>query len=451
MLRGRLHWIGLVCMGALALGACSPVSSRGADAPGLDSTADGGAASPDPVAAKRGADGDGADPAYRVEIERMLAEVSRYRQLAAKRKVNGMRLTRAQVIARITAKAERDLPKGVLEAQGELLRAFELTPVGYDFVGGIYALIKGNVAGLYDPDDGAMILLDDLRQTIVAQTLAHELVHALQDQHYDLKQLLKYTAGQTDRVGAGHALAEGDATAAMLDMTQGVGSITPAQLRLALVASVALSDTGHETPRVLQASLVAPYVDGFTFVQALRARGGWAEVDRAWRRLPASTEQLLHLDKYYADEKPLMVPEPPMPDSGFRSADADVLGEQGLRLSLEQWTIRKKAIAAAAGWGGDRYLVADREGPAGTRDIAVAWHLRFDSEADSREAAAVFRKAFPKACKERKDLGPLAWQRRGDAIAMVAGPYRRERDGTLRSVSRCAPARKWLDAVLQKR
>ncbi|RLB56607.1 MAG: hypothetical protein DRI90_18560 [Deltaproteobacteria bacterium] len=386
------------------------------------------------------------------EIRQMLARIATARQLPVKQPVTGRRLSRAQVIKLIEAKAERDIPKAALEAQGDLLRAFELIAPSYDFVGGIYELIENNVAGLYDDDTNEMVLLDDLDAFVAEQTLAHELVHALQDQHYDLDKLLKYQAGQSDRVTAQHALAEGDATSAMLEATEGSAFLmTTDALRFMMVASVALSPTGAQTPRVLQAALVAPYLDGFSFVQELRRRGGWAEVDRAWRRLPTSTEQLLHVDKYVQAEPPIVVPPPPLPATGWRTYDADVLGEQGLRLVLEQWTHRKSAAAAAAGWGGDTYLVAHRATGTGT-EIAVAWHIRFDTSRDAREAAEVFRKRFGAGCRARKLLGSLAWMRRGDGIAMVAGPYQRGPQGQLSELpTSCGSAVRWLAKVLKTR
>ncbi|HZO12576.1 MAG TPA: hypothetical protein VFB62_04940 [Polyangiaceae bacterium] len=384
-------------------------------------------------------------------IQLMLQRVAAARKLPAKRAVAARVLDREAVIERIIEKSERDLPKGVLEAQGELLRALELVPRDYDFVAGIYELIEKNVAGLYDPDGAVMILLDDLSLPLVEQTLAHELVHALQDQHFDLDALIKYSAGDTDRVTAAHALAEGDATSAMLDITMGSAfRIDVNQMRMLLVASVAMSESGAETPRVLQGALVAPYVDGFAFVQAIRARDDWGGVDRAWKRLPKSTEQLLHIDKYEADEPAVHVPDPPFPDEGFRKDDADVLGEQGLRLTLEQWTIRDRAAAAAAGWGGDRYLVARKPTPDGT-ESAVAWHIRFDSAKEAAEAATEIRRALPKDCVERATLGPIAWQRRGDGIAITAGPYLRNRASELTSRSTCKAARAWTTRVLDTR
>jgi hypothetical protein len=386
------------------------------------------------------------DPALRREIDLTMQQLSEARGLAIKREVAGRKLNRDEVIKLIMAKTERELPKGVLEAQGHVLRGLGLTKPDYDFVGGIYDLLRNNVAGFYEQHDEAMYLLDDLNESGAHETLVHELEHALQDQHFDLKSMLKYTPGDTDRIAAAHALCEGDATSAMFEVSLGSAfHVSERTLRMAMVASVALVEGGADTPRILQASLVAPYVDGFKFVQDLRRRGGWKAVDFAFRNLPKSTEQLLHLDKFDKREPPIIVPEPPMPAPGFQKRDADVLGEQGLRMVFEQWALNKDASAAAAGWGGDRYLIASRGD-----DIAIAWHVRFDDEAEAKEAAALMS-AKHAACTERSNLGPFAWEHRGDAIAIAAGPFKASNLENLASRGDCKAATAWLDAILATR
>jgi hypothetical protein len=106
---------------------------------------------------------------------------------------------------------------------------------------------------------------------------------------------------------------------------------------------------------VLQRSLTAPYADGLVLVQALRRRGGWPAVDAVWRALPDTTEQLLHLDELDAREpaKPVSAPPNARLGSGFHPALDEVMGEQSLRILLEEWTRRAEAASAAAGWGGD--------------------------------------------------------------------------------------------------
>ncbi|MBI4706250.1 MAG: hypothetical protein HY744_34570 [Deltaproteobacteria bacterium] len=366
----------------------------------------------------------------------MLGRVAALRGLGPERGVQATVLGRDAVIARIIAKTEREIPEHALRAQGELLAALGLLPTGYDFVAGVYALLRSEIAGFYDTTEKRLFLLDDLPDREAEPTLAHELVHALQDQHFALEALTKYRPGEGDRIGAAHALGEGDATSAMLDLTAGSAMRFEQQwLRLAMVASVALSEAGVQTPPVLRAALVAPYVDGFAFVQDLRRRGGWAAVDAAWRRPPASTEQLLHVGKYDSGEPVRDVAAPALEPlgEGWQALDADVLGEQGLRIVLEQWTDRAQAARAAAGWGGDRYVVARRAPAAPARDeqLAAAWLVRFDSAGDAAEMAAVLRRAMGHRCTDRPERGPIAWQLRRDLVVLAAGPYVRDGQGKM--------------------
>jgi len=144
------------------------------------------------------------------QIEATLQTMSRLRGLAIRRPVSGTILDRDTVIKRIVAKVERNLPPEALHAQAELLGALGLIPPDYDFVAWIYSMLKENVAGFYDPEDAAMVLLDDLDETSLAETLAHELVHALQDQHYTMEPLMRYRPHDSDRVAAVQILSEGD-------------------------------------------------------------------------------------------------------------------------------------------------------------------------------------------------------------------------------------------------
>src|SRR3990170_4818553 len=50
-----------------------------------------------------------------------------------------------------------------------------------------------------------------------------------------------------------------------------------------------------------------PYLEGLAFVKTLHESGSWAEVNRTYQSLPASTEQILHPDKYQRLEEPVQV------------------------------------------------------------------------------------------------------------------------------------------------
>ncbi|WP_441290438.1 hypothetical protein ACSRUE_07630 [Sorangium sp. KYC3313] len=390
------------------------------------------------------------------EIARVLARVAKARGLPVRRDVRSRVLARGQILERVRAHVEREIPEGVLDHQREVLAALELIPADYDFTAGMYRLLEGRIAGFYEPEDATMYLVDDLSEAEAEETLAHELVHALQDQSFSLGSLLDFKLGDSDRLAATHALVEGEAMSAMFDVLVGSAfQVDEAMLRRLVAMSTALSSVG-DTPLVLQESLGAPYTDGFAFVQALRRDGGWASVDAVWRALPETTEQLLHPEKLAAREPAVAVAVPTAAalGPGFRVVFDDVMGEQALRIAFAAYAHRDAAIGAAAGWGGDRFAVVRRDDPEdpSRREFALAWRLRFDSAADAAEAGKLIERRFGKVCRRREALGPIAWTARGSDVAIVAGPYARRGGGGGGEVSAagtCAGAGKWLAEVMK--
>jgi hypothetical protein len=195
-----------------------------------------------------------------------------------------------------------------------------------------------------------------------------------------------------------------------------------------------------------------------------RRRGGWSEVDRIWRTLPKSTEQILHPEKLLAGEAPEAVPAPaPPPNGPEKQLYRDVWGEQSLRLLFEEWMPRRTALPAAADWGGDRVVLfhdGDR--------YALAWHVRFDTESAAERALGAFARGVlrpehllqptvsaqeaeaaikaDRVCRERAQRGPFAALRKGRSLAIIAGPFRRTGDGA-KSESTCAAALAWAGAI----
>jgi hypothetical protein len=257
---------------------------------------------------------------------------------------------------------------------------------------------------------------------------------------------VKYMPGEGDRSSAAHAFIEGDATSTMLDVTLGSAfDMTEEAVRLAFVASTLMSAVGAKTPRSINSSLVAPYVDGFACIQALRRRGDWPAVDEVWRHLPETTEQLLHIDKLLAREPAEAISAPslgPLEKDGYKMVIEDVMGEQGLRILLEDISRRSVAKEGAAGWGGDKAIVGERV-VQGKRQVAFAYRLRMDTVVDAVEVAEQFDKKYGSKCRERDKLGPVAWEMKGRDILLVAGPYERRETGPV-SVGSCGVSKTWL-------
>jgi hypothetical protein len=396
-------------------------------------------------------------------IARMLKRVEAARGFEAKRPVPGVVLDRANLLSRVKDHLARELPPEAIVDEGLALQLFGFLPTSFDYEGAEYQLLEDQLAGYYEPSDGTMYMAGDLGEPEAEATLAHELVHSLQDQRWDLGARCKYRPGEGDRSEAVSALAEGDATSAMFDVlvakARKDGPTTaldiPDDVFVEQIRNGMEQGPGAGAPKVMRASLAAPYIYGTLFVHALRRRGGWASVDRAWDDPPVSTEQILHVDKWLLHEAPLPVPAPAhgVLGDGWTVADEDSEGELGTRIAFEQWIDVKKAADAAAGWGGDRGTLltnADR--------VAFAWRLRYDADGSKPpRAGAAFRALRPALesavgrpitpdasfyCHERADRGPLAVALAGNDLVFTLGPTRRT-GAELKSAGDCALARRW--------
>lgn len=391
-------------------------------------------------------------------VEAALAETSRARELPAKGSVRAVVLARSEMAERVRRSVEKEVPPDVIQGEADVLMAFGLVPSSFDYLASVTSLLGAELAGFYEPETKTMFLSSELRGAERATTLAHELVHALQDQYYGLTQLLDYEGDQSDRMGAVHALAEGDATSAMLDQVlapqhRHATDLSDELVGLQVRSAAAMSSAGTDVPAVLTRSLIAPYTDGISFVHALRRRGGWKEVDAAWREPPVTTEQLLHLEKFLAREPAVVIPAPPAPaGSRLSRVHTDVFGEQSLRIVFEEWVPRRAAVEAAAGWAGDRVAVF-REG---ALVASVLW-VRYDDEASATRGADAFlrggqqqgagRRRGNGGCFERPTRGPFEIRRRARDIVIVAGPFRRV-GGATESAGVCGDAEKWSAAIL---
>lgn len=399
-------------------------------------------------------------------IAAMLRRVSAVRGLPALKPVPGHALERTALVAEVRKKADTEYPKAAIERDAKVMELLGFANAPFDYLGELSRLLEAQLDGFYEPKNGTMYVAADLEGDAATLALAHELVHALQDQHYDLKPRGGYHPGKSDEIMAGSMLAEGDATSAMLDVSLKANGQTaldlPPALFTNLLANAMSFGDAASAPRFLRSTLVFPYIEGTLFVNALRRKGGFVQVDGAWKNMPTTTEQILHVGKYEAHEPALVVPSPTAAalGAGYTKVDEDTAGEGGMRITLEEWAGQQDAKVAAADWGGDRSGVYTNG-----KLVAAAILSVTDKPpvgADDTYAKRTFDKVKPGLekidgkvtkdasfyCVERPKLGALAFARRGRAYAILAGPSERSDKAEWSPKGSCALSRKWADEVL---
>ena len=447
----------------LALVSCSPAVAPPIETKPLGPAAPSASASSSPLAKHP------AQPAMDAkdqrQITRTLARVSELRGLKAKKDVPGKKLARVDLVGHVKEKALREYPADALKREGQLLQLMGFAPATFDYMGETLKLLESQLEGLYEPLDGTMYLAAELEGDEAKATLAHELVHALQDQYWDLKSRSTYHPGEGDKSLALAALAEGDATSVMLDFMmmpdRSAVDLEDDQLREMMEGGMATSGDLATIPHILKTSLVAPYIEGIQFVHKMRRKGGWTNLDKAWERTPVSSEQILHIDKWEANEAPITIPVPSSKALGgsFKKEDEDTFGELGFALSYGEWMEPDEARKIAAGWGGDRTaMYVDGE------KLAIAVHERYDAggpngaERALKRLATALKKHVGAAaidnqdvvCIDRKDLGPLLFAKKDRDFVMIAGPATVGAK-VWTSASTCSQAKKWADEILAQK
>ncbi len=269
-----------------------------------------------------------------------------------------------------------------------VLRAMGLLSADQDLRELTERLLSDQVIGFYDPAERRMVVVSDEGLSVTARiTYAHEYTHALQDEAFDSFDVREELTDD-DAILARQALEEGDASVVMVQWA--LQHLTPDELRE--VTTTPVPDMSG-IPEWMVAQLEFPYVTGAMFVAALQAGGGWEGLNDAYTDAPASTEQVIHPEKYLAREEPLRLEAPALADvfgRGWRDLDATTMGEAMIDIWLTELGAGD-AAAAAAGWGGDRLAVAT-----GLDDAWVmGWRIAWDSATDADEFAATYEVLEP--------------------------------------------------------
>jgi len=295
------------------------------------------------------------------------------------------RRSRGELLGYVQDRLDQDLPEEMARLTSRAYGLLGLIPMDLDLRGLLQAVYGEQVAGFYDPASSTLFVLDDQSRESLEPLLLHELVHAIQDQHYDLEALTAVDQGNDRRLAARAAI-EGHATLVMLAwMAERGGSMIPPE-ELPGLAGLLRPDEATLTseypaladaPPVFRETLLFPYVEGAAFVQAV-----WRERDGRpapfGELLPLSTEQIFEWAGEGGPDLPILVKVPRFP--GSRVLLENSLGALESRILLESLGVAPVSGGGAPGWGGDRWaLIESDEGIAGLLWVSV-WDTAGDRD-----------------------------------------------------------------------
>jgi hypothetical protein len=275
-----------------------------------------------------------------------------------------------------------DLPASELDGMERSYKAFGLLPASMNLRGFMLDLLTEQVAGYYDPKAKTLYVVEGDDEAVTGITISHELVHALQDQHFNLDSLQR-SRSDNDRLTTGQAVVEGQATleqlGAMIGSDNAITSLPGGwdRVRQMIRETQASMPVFASAPTILQETLIFPYLTGAEFMRKFKSE---APGQSPYTRMPTSTEQLMHTDRYFESRDDPTTVTLPAPLSG-KAVYQNNLGEFETRILLfEYLKDQGSAVRGAAGWDGDRYVLIETP-----RGDAIAWVTVWDTSIDAAE------------------------------------------------------------------
>jgi hypothetical protein len=306
-----------------------------------------------------------------------------------------------------------------------------------------------SVQGSYVPSENRIVVVSEAdRPTLDRRTVAHELVHALQDQHFGFD---RNASRSRDERLARQALIEGDA-----------GYVAERYEERCEAAWSCLPrpddgpGAGLDGDMGVYVATYQPYSDGPALIHRLRERGGWAAVDAAYDAPPTTTSQVIHPDRYpeWSAQRVRIEDRSAANWSRFdRSPPGTTVGEASvfallhanggvapfhLQRPTRPYRRYNYTHATSTGWAGDKLVPY--------RSVEGEYGYVFRTEWETTGDAAAFAIAYRELLRERWG----AERREGNVLVVSSGSYadafRVRRSGTTVTVTN-APTAADLESV----
>jgi len=359
-------------------------------------------------------------------VNQILSFASDDTQLQIRHEVKKRLITREQVEKYILEKFKDGKDVKRMQREEIVLKKFGLLDRDFQLQSFLVSLLKEQIAGYYDNKTKTVNLLDWVPPEEQKLVMAHELTHALQDQHTDLD---KWEPEDPDTISrnvtednqrleiderdtARDAVLEGQAMAVYVDYT-----LKPAGKSLMTSPDVMRtpkedSDTTDSSPvmarapLLLQQSLLFPYHDGLGFEQRLlKDKGARYAFAGVLDRPPSTSYEIMNPRAY---ERGVTVPLLRMPDvhglleADYQPYDIGVMGELDVRILTELFGGPEEAAMLTPQWnGGLYYAVQSRkartaEEQAATSSVALLYLSSWRSEAAATEFAKLYGRELNK-------------------------------------------------------
>lgn len=342
-------------------------------------------------------------------------------------------VTRDQVVEYLQRQLQHGHDAQRLERSALVLKKFGLLPQDFALRPFLVKLLREQIAGYYDDKTDTVNLLDWVPPKEQKPVLAHELTHALQDQHVPLRKWGQQSdlsiaknvqqdnahiaTDETDT--ARNAVVEGQAMVSFVDYALAPAGKTlldvPPEMTDRLNEAMAKgsgSPVLSSAPLVLRESLLFPYADGLKFVRAvLASKGKQAAFAGLLDDPPSSTYEIMTPEVYLRHQP---VPRLHMPDihpliqEQYRPYDVGVIGEFDVQVIAQQFGGEAASRALTPAWRGGIYYAAQSRSAKSDAErdlpgsLGLLYLSRWATPKSARSFAELYAKWIPQQYPDAK-------------------------------------------------
>jgi hypothetical protein len=327
--------------------------------------------------------------AFMKAADEVLADMSKILSLPVLEPLKKSVRTRDEIHDYLVKSMKEDKDDAKDYADRRVMEDLGLIPKGYPLDQEMLALLTEQIAGLYDSKGREFFIADWTSPEDQRVIMAHELTHALEDQHFHVEKWEDAGKPNDDAVLARDAVLEGSATVSMVDYlirdtgrtTRDLPDFDPGDM----VGDSNDSPEFAKAPLVIRDEMLFPYTSGAGFIlKLLKTWNGWPDIHKIFENPPLSTAQIMHPDLYLRGVAPLKVAMPPLAKilpKDWKQLDENVMGEFGFLSILKQFLGEDRAKDLASAWAGDRYAILEHQ-PDKKQDLLVM-RIALKSDADA--------------------------------------------------------------------
>ena len=334
------------------------------------------------------------------EIDDSLARLSKITGLKQVRKVQFDTIDKPRLKVFLEEQIKQEVNPSEIRAEELALKKIGLVPQNFDLAKNTVDLMTEQAAAFYDYRKKKLFLMDAATASAGDQdtVLAHELAHALADQHFNLNKYL-HRSKTDDSSLARMAVMEGQATWLMYEVqAQKVGqSLTTSPSIVQAMSQPPESGNSQfpvlsKAPLYMRESLLFPYMQGLKFQQAIILKMGKAGFSEVFQHPPVNSQEILHPEMYIhrTAVKPVAMPAIAS-RSSYRILTGGSIGEFDHSILIEQYTGKAEAVALAPHWRAGAFELLEEKKKKYT---VLLYASQWDDPASAREMFEAYRRVL---------------------------------------------------------